>query len=462
MTAQEIRSKLRDGAVDPFDLVSEEGSNIQVELVEVDEIFSEGINTEEDVNNSTVMELGPHRTGIDKIKISEPEADAKESSSSDDRPSSSAPVKHSAPDSFESSESSSIGLSRGQGSYSYVKSAPKADAGSRSSQQSKKTKVKPKNYILVDQSKKELGPLSAEEIQSLYRRGILSDSVKVKSQSTGKKVSVRQFLAAYSGKRIKALSEKGNVGGKRYSSSKVLNELYHLVSASKSNRKRQLNSGFKIALVGILLGLGLFAFMDFRTSNKQQLKKRKIRNESVGRPDVRKKRRLKKARSPVTSQRKRVSREAPKQTVRKKTSKPVRSRSTSRPKVKKQTKSVARPRSRVEKKPERKVERKVIAKRSKPKRQTKAPAGPGVVELARANVGQLQTIGPLSFDREQLEQCITKCELRFVDDKGSVIVGIFFKGAFYDDLISKNNRVRLVGPTKEQNGQFQILIQDIR
>ena len=208
-TAQEIRSKLREGVVDPFDLVAEEGSSIQLELVEVDEIFSEGLGGASTRPNTTQMESGPHSTALDKIKIP---TSAKNTDLSDiarkavdssregrgDKPENQLRLDITS----EVKPEDPIDQEPGQDSIT----SPKPDG--KSENQPKKRRVKSKTYILIDQQKKELGPLSAEEIQSLYMRGILSDSVKVKSQNTGKKVSVRQFLAVYSGKRIKVLSEK--------------------------------------------------------------------------------------------------------------------------------------------------------------------------------------------------------------------------------------------------------------
>ena len=85
------------------------------------------------------------------------------------------------------------------------------------------------------------------------------------------------------------------MGKKRYSSSKVLNELAQLINANSNSKRSDLISGLKIAIGGVILGLALFAFMDFRSANQPGAKSRKIRSESSRRPSVQKKRRLRKA-----------------------------------------------------------------------------------------------------------------------------------------------------------------------
>ena len=87
---------------------------------------------------------------------------------------------------------------------------------------------------------------------------------------------------------------------------------------------------------------------------------------------------------------------------------------------------------------------------------------PGVIDAARARAGQLQTVGPLRFRQDELERCSAKCLLRFTDQEGSVIIGIFFKEAFYGELVQMEGSVRLTGVTKLQGQQLQILIQDIQ
>ena len=440
MTAQEIRAALREGSVDPFDQVSEEDSHIKLELVEVDEIFSQ--EDEKVESNSTVLEPGPNKTEFKKVSVPQNKVVAESEVNSSPTKPVAPSAKPSNPVSPNSTNAKAV-IKKDVAPVEAVaiKEMPKpmeeaVDPEPTTTGQNER--IKHKLYFLIDNNKKELGPVSADDIQSLYRRGILNDSVKVRKGKYAKKISIRQFITAYSGKRIKALHGKAGTMKKANPSSKVLNELYHLINSQKLAQRKELVSGLSIAVVGILLGLSLFFFMDFRSSNSRSGKVRGGGQESVQKASSSrrkvKKARLKKAVSP-----KRVNRKKPAQAKSRK----------------------ARPKLTKKPKPKRTVKRSATKKSSATKvRRPAARKGP--VALATAKVGQASVIGPLSYSLKELEDCPTRCRLKFIDSQGGVVTGVFFKGAYYEDLAERKSGVTISGSTKLEGSNLVIFIQDVR
>jgi hypothetical protein len=85
-----------------------------------------------------------------------------------------------------------------------------------------------------------------------------------------------------------------------------------------------------------------------------------------------------------------------------------------------------------------------------------------VVAKALAASGRIQTVGPLSFSVQALENCVAKCVLTFQDATGATMKAIFFKKAYRDELISRTNNVYLTGNTKIERDELTLFIQGVR
>ena len=510
MTAQEIRHALRAGSVDPFDLVAQEGSQIKTELVEVDEIFQE--DTRANVSESETSSPAPSQASPSQNETTQnkplpkppepapPAAEVKTSSrpkaarrtsratpeggeKSAARKSDTASKQDQAPRSLEFADQEALKnerraqrnpveeQTRVRGS---LPSEPEGGEKTNLNQLPRKQKTQPggqdrkkkeKKFYLTDEKNRVLGPLSATEVQSLFYRGILGASVKVQKSGTNRKIPIRQFISAYSGKRMKALAEGGGIkgGSAPLPSSKVLHELYHLMNSKKLAESRMVWPSVGLMILGVALGLLLFFILDQKqqtnvdeAERRSAIRKNLIQSEiPESEPEPSSARRAETPpKSPPSSK---AAKEPPKRSNRPSTK-------AARPTVKKESPSpppsrdptpVKRPSPR----PSR-AKAAAVPPSSRPANMSGSRAQ-GPIAKARANVGGVLTVGPLSFSRQELNTCELKCEISFRDRQGDTLTAVFFKGAYYDQLANKD-AVTLTGSSKLQNGKIVLFIQDIR
>lgn len=513
MTAHEIRHALRAGSVDPFDLVALEGSQIKTELVEVDEIFQEDTSAksvpapasdaaeiEGDQEAQGAVNASPPsprevRPAPPKVAAAPPAEPAPPTprpapppAVSSNRPA--APrtpaakpsVKPSgegtnprapkpAPQQFEFAQQEALQQKKRQqraaakNEVTAMTSIPKEESSKPAERSEKKSarsaaaaaaerKKKEKKFYLTDEKNRVLGPLSATEVQSLFYRGILGKTVKVQKSGTNRKIPIRQFISAYSGKRMKALAEDAGVKGGANSplpSSKVLHELYHLMNSKKLAENRVMWPSIGLMLLGVALGLLLFYLTDnqngkgLETGRRNAIRKNLIQSDlpESKKPEAEKKAPPKESRPPKIK---------PRSSVKKNDRPPPSSR---RPATTRRTRRVSPP------PPAPRTPEPTVAP-SRPAN-TPAPAPPprGPIANARENAGAVLTVGPLSFSAADLSACQVKCEIDFRDSQGETLTGVFFKGAYAEQLAGKRTVV-LTGSSKIQGGKLVLFIQDIR
>ncbi len=178
MTPAEIRTSLRDGSIDPFDLVSRDGSSVRRELVEVDEIFfnSKIVYAEAPAQLPAAAGGGGGGKG----------AGARESTQVSQSP---------------MSLSGELPLNAGQ----HLQLAERRGAlaatqvsGQEGQRPRRKQRRDPKRYYLMDGRGRVLGPVSAGDVQSMYYKGVLDRGVKVMKDGSAAQVPVAKFVSIYS------------------------------------------------------------------------------------------------------------------------------------------------------------------------------------------------------------------------------------------------------------------------
>jgi type IV secretory pathway VirB10-like protein len=422
-TAKEIREALRQGTLDPFDKVSREGSNIREDLIEVDEIF---------------REAPPEPAALENIA----DTPATEGTVVADR---SALIAAAA----------SVGKSAGTGS----KNKPKPVDDSQDSENSEDfhqrndtgTRNSAKRYYLIDREKV-LGPLSALEIQSLFNRNMLNKKVRVQKIGNEKTIPITQFIASYSGDRLKELAEDGRIPqqiGVGSPSSKVMNELARMANSRRVAQDRKNRAYLVMSFVGLILGALVYLIYEQSTREPEPQDAVEERSEEP---------------SPANKPRPRLIQKTPEPAPKKESPPPP-------PPVKKAEKEKERAKPaprRVERRPTRKAApvTRVSQRRDddEPRKTDNIPQqrGPGPIAKAMESAGRIQTIGPLTFSSAALESCPSKCTLTLFDGTGASMKAVFFKNAYNDQLRSRARGAYLTGNTKMDRGELTLFIQDVR
>ncbi|MCX6128937.1 MAG: hypothetical protein NTX25_07720, partial [Proteobacteria bacterium] len=193
-TAREIRESLRQGSLDPFDKVSLENSNIREDLIDVDEIFKE---------SNTQTSGTPHEAPADKRAPEE--------------------TMYAPRNIAQAAAKKNINPPTAQ---AYARPSQAAvEEGARGDNSGRGNSTK--RYYLISKEKV-IGPLNALEIQSLFNRNMLNKNVRVQKIGNEKTIPITQFIASYSGDRLKELAEDGHIPqqiGVGSPSSKVMTEL---------------------------------------------------------------------------------------------------------------------------------------------------------------------------------------------------------------------------------------------
>ena len=459
MSASEIRRALREGELDPFDLVSKEGSSEKVELVEVDEIFQEEssqISKAHEGFQSTPLPSAQWQT-----QTPQPPTKSNEQTQIASEPTPEAPQNDTPAFSKREAEeatSSKLSLPEIDVKANIKRPSKKKDPQSKATQMPQRIqqgsyslKRKDKKFLLIDDKNRNLGPLTALEVQSLYHKGLLPKNVRVQRIGTDKKVAIRQFISAYSGKRMKALADQSAIRkAGAQPSVKVLNELHHLMNSKKlADKQRSKLPNIILAALGILIGVGLFFGIE-------QIKQQKVNqtpkinppqllapSEEPKAPRVNKREITRRAPEPTKTLPK-VNNTAPKRT-------PSRVPSISRRETTSRPEPTPVIRNRIQPTP-------VVPRVKEEKTE---PTGP--IQLAKSRAGSVINVGPLEFNSKELESCKIKCEITFKDSAGATLKAIFFKGAYYDRLKALGNRpVTLVGSSKLEGAELLVFIQDIK
>jgi hypothetical protein len=468
--AAEIRELLRDGTLDPFDQVAQQGSQIKRELVEVDEIFYAennlkfgsgtspgstaaqnvfGSNTEPSI--SAIKDVGSSpKTSVSTMAPSRDdgpdELDLLTNNSSSARNMPTVPATVPTPGmKLLLADHAAVATGAGQ-------ELVKSDKGRNRSPASRPRKD-PKKFQIVDEAGRVLGPLSAGEIQALFFKGVLGASVRVMKVGTNSKVPVKKFVAVYTQSKGQNHVQQGAhpqmaarppqvQRGPSYSSPHTANPTQWMVA---------------VMMAIVLAGGGWFGYelmknhkisfswfaKEKRQSSAKKSKKSKKLNSSKGslpRPKAYK--------NKYKKPKKQYFRKKPKKknSIYKRQTKP---------------KYVQKPTPRKAKL----VRPSTFKKAYAPKRVAYKPkksvgyTGPKVSTLrAGMNVSGL---GPMAFDVGAVKSCKMKCNVQMVGAGGRVTVK-FFKIHYADKLLSRGGRVWISGLVQKAGGQTTILLNDVR
>ncbi len=472
-TAKEIREALRRGTLDAFDKVSLEGSNIREDLIDVDEIFKETSSVfQEDPNGTVVADRNPMQMAVGAQS----------------------PVTM---DPVRSAPTAVAGPAQQSPNWRNEYSAMRQQ-GEASIQDSSKGPIK--RYYIIDREKI-LGPLSAHEIQSLYNRGVLNKKVQVQKIGGKRTMSIAQFISSYAGDRMKELAEDGKIPqqiGVGSPSSKVLTELARMASSRRVAQQRKQRTFLMIAAIGLAIGVMGFLILQHNLQRNiapppsaETQTNREVEPSNRPRPRL-----IQKAPEPPRSQ------PAPKTPVLK--AEPARSEAPISEEERSEPKRLDTPRSRpappIAVKPSRseKPAKEPRVSSSKPSSTPLVPvpkpvpvapkspsvstqaappvialnpiptnppasaSGQGPIAKALATAGRIQTIGPLTFNVNALEECLSKCNISMRDATGMNMKVVFFKNAYYEMLKNRSKGVTLTGSTKLDRGELTLIIQDVR
>ena len=470
LSAREIREGLRKGTIDPFDLVSRDGSKIRVELVEVDEIFAIDA-SDEAASNSPIAAA---------LQRAPKEADPPVSGIPYYRP-------RPAPAGDEPAEEPKDGDS-GRG---------KND----------------KKFKLIDKRKGELGPLAPSEIQSLFFRGILDRSVKVQKVGSDRSVPIQQFIAAYAGQRLNELAnertgvkqeaKRANAAGLPKAS--VSQEL------SRGMMSRQVASRnylplLSLAGVGVLAGIFFAAFKGCQRPelpDKPRAQEVEPRRETI-RPRLTKRPPVLTRRDSVASKTDAVKQRADARALERATAlreaQEAREASAEKRRADAQEKAAADATAKAEHDQRRIDKRARVVERERERERSKAKKAPEVRRTAKAStrppvppapiaapkaltrpqnpppsrpvgaapvdqiaskVGDVATLSNMAFSKEALAACALKCKLTFTDPGGRKVTGVFFKGVYQDKLTSMGGRARIIGNLKQEGGDYVMYLNGV-
>lgn len=467
-TGAEIRQLLREGAVDPFDHVSAEGSSVKQELVEVDEIFvSDNVAYQDQAAGAESGAFVPQVrersfSGREKIVAGSDTAAA----------GSSPPGQMIAL----ASDMRKLGNSN-----NLPVPVPKENAQIVPVPRKKRD---PKKYHLIDAKGRVLGPLSPGEIQSLYYRGVVDRSVKVMRDGSTSKVAVGKFVLSYAeAQGMKNLPKQGAHPNIHGASKSALNRLALMRRAQQmrtvSGMAPTTVAILCIAFVLIALTVGLL-IKDGALLSGGDDRGRREAPRGEDRPPAKKT-----APSKRAPERTVPKKQKPPQAVSKPPARSVgrTGGALARPggvrqavKVQRSTRPVAkatpqqvRPLYQRPKPPPRPVytSPRVVQPARPVARPVASVAAPAVQKPAGNSIASLQNgqtvkgFGPLTFNKDSVDICEGACTVMFFGAGGSVSVA-FFKSAWGPALMSKSGPVYISGSVRKSGGSVKILLNGVR
>jgi len=359
--------------------------------------------------------------------------------------------------------------------------APKRAKSSGSSRKRSSNKAKEaKKFYLIDRRKRQLGPLSAKEIQSLYFRGIVSNSVRVVKSGSGRQVPVGQFVSVYAGARAQSIQDMtGHTQlaitkpAEGLPSSQVMDELAKLRYAVGISNFPSLASIFMVSLVIGALGYLLVSYLFL-------LPESPYRSAWPWHKDV-----------AAVSQPSQSEQPPPRATQQPQPSKEAKGPAKATPKA---TRKAAMPRASMpQRAPVKRVAKTPMAPPMPKARPTPMaamvppmappvmpmapPMPPRTAVMARAapppmpqvpqgptvagSVGQVATFAGMSFSLASLNQCDTKCDIAFSGPAGSLTVS-FFKAAHGATLQRSGGTATITGRVVRQGNGYVMYLQSAR
>jgi len=456
--AVELRQQLREGTLDPFDLISRQGSSIRRELVEIDEIFkTENKLTFEQEAQSFGNQSGEYYSLTGEYQNQD--ATVVRASGFDHE------------DSQYQVESNGFHPSPvgRNGNNKITAVAGSAQAASPQFHQKVYTRARknPKKFQIVDTKGKVLGPLSAAEIQSLFYKGVLPSSVVVMKIGTSSRVQIEKFITVYSEAKQKQVKQGGQPQMGMLNSKKMnqMAQAYKIASAIQRHKMIKKMTYAICVLLFIIAGVFGYRTLEervgpsfFNFGNSKVIKKTKT-IKAIKAKKVRKKE-VKPNKLPRPSSYKKQSRSSKKSVYKKRIATP-------KPKPEKRYVPKRRPTSGKLARPKgtpRTVYRppvtKYVPRASKvPPRQVAKPPRVTVASL-RPGVN-ITSLGPMAFNPDSVRNCEMKCTIRMVGAGGIVNVK-FFKIHYGAKLLPKARMVYISGLVQKSGGTTTVLLNGVK
>jgi hypothetical protein len=482
--ALEIRQLLREGVVDPFDFVSQEGSQLKLELVEVDEIFSN-----ENMSHEVSMQAASGADAFVAQIADLSDSDGPKSISNE----SGAPSVGST--AVRSSPAPTLALASDIRKIGNSENLPAPIAQAYAA--GKKKRRDPKRYHLIDTKGRVLGPLSPGEIQSLYYRGVVDKNVKVMRDGSKSAVAIAKFVSAYA--EAQGMPKTPRQGGHpniQGGSNSALNRLALMRRAEavpgrvKTGLTPLATFIMVVAILLIALAIGLIVqdgtlfnrtqtqeLYDGKSSGQQKnnVKEKVIQKKTV--PKNTKKdsefgsgtlaRPLTKVKQ-ITQRRiePRVKSQPSntRLTTRTKRTQAVLRQPVRRPPavyrqpVKPIAKTAVKPFTQPIAKP---IEKPVVTPPAKVAVVSPNASGSGPTVGTLTDGQPVSGLGPMQFSRDAVKACDGTCTITFTGAGGSVSVA-FFKNVWGTALLSKKDGVYISGLVKKSGGSTKILLSGVR
>ena len=186
-TAEAVRQGLREGTIDPFDMVGRDGSSLRREIVEVDELFHthEIAHEKHDATSARQPQnRGIKASSFGDVEFQDRSQDFSRIAQSNQRP-------------------GNAGVAAIGDGPLHLAADPQTtvrmvDSKPPPRDQSPRRQRTPKHYYVTDAGERMLGPLSLEEIRSLFYRGVLPQDARVMREGSSAQVPVNKFLAVFS------------------------------------------------------------------------------------------------------------------------------------------------------------------------------------------------------------------------------------------------------------------------
>lgn len=463
-TAEELRTAVRRGDVDPFDVIFQEGSAVRRVLIDVDAVF--------DSDSSAVYQFAevaplafPYVTNPEPTKISRPVSDA-----------------------------SRLPDANGRGAAS-----PMVDKDAR-------------RYMVHTPFRGEQGPYRAREVAKLFRNGKIARGAKVSKDGTGARVPVSKFVGRYEGSR-----GPGEASGESSSPQSSITRTVRQAKALTAPRLRRAAkfSTSKVPAISLLFVLwgflvGAWALSSFGVGKTLgdawgELKHWMVTDEPVPAAQTNPRTVAPSPRviaptpaavaPPAVSEPARASTAAVRPSEILSAPSPAAASPPKRPPLKIKRRDdpdieTQRPRSPPLQDPQFEENRRPfdrggfsppvasppISGRVQPPPAdipsrtqvfTRSP-GAGVRGASKSLVaqgpspykeGQVASISGARYDLGALKACPLKCRLTFTDSAGRSMTGVFFKGAFESQLKAGKGRVSIRGMIKKEGGGLVIFLQ---
>lgn len=472
--ARELRDSLRAGVVDPFDLVCKEGASIEIKrpLVEVDEIFQ----VEDDLGAkqapaetktvltakaSPAQDLAPQRKVPAPAPVAEPPEEKEPVPAQEQKPPLSRPPFSSPFAEYEDEE--------------------------------RKHK---KQYFAINMNNDILGPLAKEEVISLFQKGVLDSTVKIKKLNSTLTVPVAKFVQAYVAAAPR--NHDGTITGRA-----IVSSVHMMRLAAVSLKRRMLIPIASVALlvvacligfwaVGLLPFGGIFSKTAFSSRSgptdaheartvapprprhkverhvfQQPLQEAASHPEQNMKPPERtpaptqvaahdkklafkeKMEKMEKAKPQPKKQRIKPQ-EHPPQTVALAQPQPVQQ-------------SVPLPSAQAPVQIPAPQQQQPTPQPIAPPQPTQPVAAPKPAQVASVpSVGQAITLSGVNYSKSQLDSCALKCTISVTDGSGKPYTVTFFTGQFIDILRTKNGPATFQGTVGLQGGRQVLVLRQVQ